>query len=128
MRWPFASRPRGTTELPPVPALPGQASTFPDRPSTFVELLSDLSKSLKQTATLVFLFGSIFVIASLCLMGVLFAVSTAAEGVRGIPVRYILSIGAGGASLVTFVTAVVTRRIKKLAKVVHADAPDDDKR
>jgi len=120
MRWPFPFRPGGSTPLPSAPAPP-------DRPSTVIGLFSDLSMSPKQAVTFVFVVGSIIIIASLCFVGVCFAVAAASRGMKGIPLRYIFSIGVSGASVVTLVTALVTHRFRKWAKAVQGDAADDGK-
>jgi hypothetical protein len=122
MRWPFAFRPGGGTPLPSGPAPLPSVPAVPDRPSTIVGFLSDLSMNPRQAVTFVFIVGSIIVIASLCFVGMCFAIAAASKGIKGIPLRYILSLGISGASLLTLGTTLVVRWLRKLAKAAQADA------
>ena len=120
MWWPFGSRLGGRAPLPSAPAPP-------NRPSTVVGFFWDLSMNPKQAATFVFIVGSIIVIASLCFSGACFAIVEASKGIKGIQLRYVLTVGISGASILTLVTTLVTGWLRRLAKAARVDAASADK-
>ena len=104
-------------------------SLLADRPSTIVGLLSDLARDRKQAFTLAFAAGYVMLIATACIAAIIlvaafFVVATAAKGVKGIPLHYILPAGIGGASLITLTTTLIRIKIKKL-RASRADAGSD---
>lgn len=114
MRWPIQIRFGGHVPAPPEPALPIPASPGrPDRPSNFVGLLSDLSLNPRQAFVFVMMIGAIVVIVTACFVAVCFGVAAVAHGIKGVPLRYIWSLGVPGASLVTFAATMVTRWIRR---------------
>lgn len=118
MRWPIQFRIGGHPTTPPTPP-------SPDRPTTVIGFLSDLSRSPQQALTFVLMIGGISFIVTVCLIGALLAVSYAAKGTKGIPLHYIWPIGVGGATVVTFVTTLVTTWIRRSVRASRADAADD---
>lgn len=118
MRWPIQFRLRGDRSAPP-------AQLSPDRPTTVIGLLSDLTRNPQQAITFVLMVGGISFILTFCLIGALLAVSYAAKGTKGIPLHYIWPIGVGSATVVTFVTTLVTAWIRRSVRASRADAADD---
>lgn len=111
MWWPIQIRFGGGSPAPPEPALPIPAR--PDRPSTVVGLLSDLSLNPKQAFVFVMMIGAIVIVVAACIVGVSFGVAAAAQGVKGVPLRYIWSLGLPGASVLTLTATMVTRWIRR---------------
>jgi MFS family permease len=116
MRWPIELRLGGS----PPPATPPVALPQ-DRPSSVVGFLSDLSRNPKEAFTFVMIIGGILVITALCFTGVCVAVITAARGIKGIPLRYILSVGISGASLLTLAASLITRWIRRSVRASRAN-------
>lgn len=132
IRWPVARSPRRDSQPPPPPATtsagPGSADpATPNRPSTFVGFFSDLSQNPRQAATFVFVVGAIILIASICVMGILFSTAAASKGVGAmkIPLHYILPFG-GGASALAMITALVTGWCRRLTKSSPAGEENND--
>jgi hypothetical protein len=111
MRWPIHITFGGGPAVPPEPALPIPAR--PDRPSTVIGFLWDLSLNPKQAFVFVIMIGAIAVIVTACIVGASYGVAAAAKGVKGVPLRYIWSLGLPAASLVTLVTTMVRRWIRR---------------
>lgn len=111
--WP----PRFTSNGPQASQAPQVPATLPStRPVTGLEFVSDLASDSRKARTFVFLVGSLLVIAAVCIAGVCFAIMAAAREVEGVPVLTTVSVGAGGASLLTVLGAVVKRWIKERPK------------
>jgi hypothetical protein len=122
--WPSGPRLRGAT--PPVQASPASVLPgVPNRPSTVIGFLSDLSSNPKQAVTFVFIVSAIVIIPSACFVGVCLAVAAAAKDVRGIQLRYMWPFGVGGAGAVTLVTTVTIGWVRKLAKAARGGAKGD---
>lgn len=134
MRWPIEVKLGGRPppELPP----PAPHSSPPEprserpagRPSTFIELFSDLSKDREHAATFVRTVGWILVIATICVVIVIATICVAvvveaAKGIKGVPF-YVLPAGLGGASLVTLITTLLTRWVRRLGKSVRPGPVD----
>jgi TRAP-type C4-dicarboxylate transport system permease small subunit len=84
-----------------------------------------LSKNFKEAATFVFVVGAILLIASLCVIGILFSTAAASKGDRTFSLYYMLPFG-GGASALAAITALVTGWRRRLAKSVPADEASND--
>jgi hypothetical protein len=113
MQWPFRFTRNGTqaTQAPPVPA------TLPSaRPATGLEFISDLTSDFRKALTFVFLVGSLVVIVAGCIAGDCFAIMAAATELKGVPAPTTVTVGVGGASLLTLLATIATRWIKNLAK------------
>jgi uncharacterized membrane protein YdcZ (DUF606 family) len=111
--------------MPAAPATTPLVSGVPNRPSTVIGFLSDVTSNPKQAATFVFVVGAIIFIASVCFMGACLAVAVASKGIKGPQLRYMWPFGVGGASMVTLVTTLVVRWIlRKLWKAAKGDAGD----
>src|SRR6266702_4811613 len=122
MRWPIELRLGGSPAAAPPPV------AFPrDRPSSVVGFLSDLSRNPKEAFTFVLIIGGILMIATLCFAGVCIAVIAAARGIKGIPLRYILSVGISGASLLTLAASLITRWIRRLVRALHDRAATESR-
>jgi len=117
MRWPFrfklrgAQAPAASSSLPP--AAPG---LLPSRPATGLEYLSDLTSDPKKALLFVFIFGSLIVISAASFAGVIFVIMEAAKQLRGVPVSATVSVGIGGASLLTLLSALIARVLRNLSK------------
>jgi hypothetical protein len=91
-----------------------------DRPTTVLAFLSDLARSREQART--FAFYSVFVVSAILLMLTgcfclaCFVVVMSAREVHGVPATAIVSTGIGGASLLTLVTALIARLVKRILK------------
>jgi hypothetical protein len=117
MRWPIEIRfGDSTPEPPPQPA--------PSRPPTILEFIGELTKSGKRAFIAVMIPGGIMIIGTACFIASVLAIHFAAKGIR-VPLREIWPAGVGSASLVTAVTALVTRRFRKSAKASRDAAAND---
>lgn len=122
MRWPFRFKLRGA-QTPPAPSgLPSAASSSmptprpATRPATGLEFISDLTSDFKKAGIFVFIVGSVAVIVAGCVAGDCFAVMEAAKEVRGVPASVTASIGAGGASVLTLISALIMRGLRSLSR------------
>lgn len=118
MRWPFRFKLRGA-QTPPAPSgLPSAASSSmpTPRPATGLEFMSDLTSDFKKAGIFVFIVGSVAVIVAGCVAGDCFAVMEAAKEVRGVPASVTTSIGAGGASVLTLISALIMRGLRSLSR------------
>lgn len=129
MRWPIEikvgwrsppSPPLAVPEPPPAPLLD-------KRPSDFIGLVSDLARDPKQALTIVMALGLLLVIATVCIVGSCIAVAAAAKGISGVPLRYVWSIGVSGASLVTAITAIIARAVRKRPRPSVSDVANGGK-
>lgn len=115
MRWPSRFTPRGAP-VPPVPqvspSLPGSPAL--GRPSSTLELISDLLSDSGKTCRFVFIVGSVLVIIAACIAGDCFAIMAAARELKGIPVTTTVSVGATSASVLTLVVTLVARWVRNL--------------
>jgi hypothetical protein len=105
-----------TPEPPPQPA--------PSRPPTFLEFIGELSKNGRRAFIAVMIPGGIMIIGTACFIASVLAIHFAAKGIR-IPLRQFWPAGVGSASVVTAVTALVTRRFMKSAKASRDAAASD---
>jgi hypothetical protein len=129
MRWPIEIRVgwRSPPSPPlPVPA-PPPAPLLDQRPSDFIGLVSDLARDPKQALTIVAALGLLLVIATGCVVGACFAVAAAAKSVNGVPLRYVWPIGVSSASLVTAITAIIARVVRKRPRPSIGDVANDGK-
>jgi hypothetical protein len=122
MRWPIEVKLGGRPPPPPEPSPRPELS--PDRPSTFIELFSDLSKSRNQAATFLMTVGGVLVIATFCVAGICVVMVEAAKGVKGVPL-YVLPAGISGASLLTLITTILTRLVRRLGRSVTPGPVDE---
>lgn len=117
MRWPSRFTPGGAP-VPPVPqvspSLPGSPAL--GRPSSTLELISDLLSDSGKTRRFVFIVGSVFVIIAVCIAGDCFAIMAAARELKGIPVTTTVSVGATSASVLTLVVTLMARWVRNLTR------------
>lgn len=129
MRWPIEIKVGWRS--PPSPPLsvpaPPPAPLLDQRPSNFIGLVSDLARDPKQALTIVMALGCLLVITAGCIVGSCLAVAAAAKGINGIPLRYVWSVGVSGASLITAITAIIARAIRKRPRHPIADVANDGK-
>jgi hypothetical protein len=92
------------------------------RPTTFIGFASDICSDPRKAVTFVLVTGSLLVIITICIVGICVAIAEASKGMRGVPLRYLLPAGVGGASMVTFVTVKVRRFLGKLRKARQSNA------
>jgi hypothetical protein len=122
MQWPIWRTRNGTPES----RQPASA-----RPSTIVELLAKILESdkssaifLKTVSGLMVAGTACFVVATACIIAIALVVHFAAKGIK-LPQHEILPFGLGGASLLTLVTILVRRWIRKLLKASRDDEDSD---
>jgi hypothetical protein len=119
----FGFRPRGSP--PPALASSDSGGVPGSRPTTVLGFLSDLAKSPEQARTLaltvVFTAGALLLIATGCFALACFTVAMAAREVHGVPATAIVSTGFGGASVLTFVVALIRRMIRKPSTADRSD-------
>jgi len=111
MRWPIHITFGGGPTAPPEPALP--IPPRPNRPSTVVGFLSDLSLNPKQAFIFVLMIGAIAIILTVCIVGGCYGVAAAAKGIKGDALKYVWSLGLPSASAVTLIATMVTRWIRR---------------
>jgi hypothetical protein len=68
----------------------------------------------------------LLVVFTVCLVVCCVAVSAAAKGLHGIPVRYIWPVGVSVSSLITLSTTIIIRKVKKRLGASRGDAPNED--
>ena len=123
MQWPARLRTRNDTSESLQPA--------PSRPPTVVELIARILETdkssaifLKTVSGLMVVGTACFVVATVCIIAIALAVHFAAKGIK-LPQHEILPFGLGGASLLTLVTILVRRWIRKLLKASRGDEDGD---
>lgn len=142
MWWPIEIKLRGSPSPPPLPQ-PASLSPAPsppapsppapsppapllaDRPATVIGLLSDLCRDPRQAGTFLMISFGLLLAATFCVVGACVVVNLAAKGIKGIPLRYAVWGGFSGASLLTLVTTLVARRIRKMLGTSRANATSD---
>lgn len=129
MRWPIEIKVRWRSPpSPPLPVpAPPPAPLLDQRPSDFVGLLSDWARDPKQALTIVAALGLLLVIAAACVAGACIVVAEAAKGLNGVPLRYVWPVGVSGASLVTAITAIIARAIRKRPRPSIGDVANGGK-
>jgi hypothetical protein len=110
LRWPIEVKLRGS----PAPPDPPAATPY-NRPSTMIELLSDMTRNPKQALVFIMIAGSILVIAAACIAGGCISVAMASKGIKNVPMQYAVPAGWGSVSLLIFVTGWI-RKLRKTAR------------
>ena len=118
VQWPTRLRTRNGT---PESEQPEPRQPAPSRPSTIIELIDKILDTEKNAAIFVKTVSKLMVVATACFIASVLAVHFAAGGMK-LPQHEILPFGLGGASLLTLVTILVRRVIRK----VKASRDDED--
>ena len=92
------------------------------RPSSIVGFISDLSENPKQALTFVLLASSLAIVLTACFVCACLAVIFVAKSAK-VPLNYVVPVGIGGASALTFAVGLLRYLVKRMGKV-SKDGPE----